>query len=51
MEQAFSLCALEIDSVHYANRKDEKIKAFFELHVEQGPVLENETKRLVLLPK
>ena len=46
LEEALSLCAFEIDSIEYANRKDENIKAFFELHVEQGPVLENENKKI-----
>ena len=39
MEEALSFCALDIDSIDNASRKNEKIKAFFELHIEQGPVL------------
>ena len=46
LEEALSLCALEIDSIEQASRTDEDIKAFFELHVEQGPVLENENKKI-----
>lgn len=46
LEEALSLYALEIDSVENASRKDENIKAFFELHVEQGPVLENANKKI-----
>ncbi|RHW34660.1 Zn-dependent hydrolase [Lysinibacillus yapensis] len=46
LEEALSLCAFEIDSVHQASREDENIKAFFELHIEQGPVLENENKKI-----
>ncbi len=46
LEEALSLCALEIDSIEQASRTNEDIKAFFELHVEQGPVLENENKKI-----
>ena len=46
LEEALSLCALEIDSVDHASRKDENIKAFFELHIEQGPVLVSENKKI-----
>ncbi|WP_277585035.1 Zn-dependent hydrolase [Psychrobacillus antarcticus] len=46
LEEALSLCAFEIDSVEYASRKDEDIKAFFELHIEQGPVLVSENKKI-----
>ncbi|MBM4764279.1 Zn-dependent hydrolase [Bacillus sp. B15-48] len=46
MEEAFSLCALEIDNIQYASRNGENIKAFFELHVEQGPVLINNNKKI-----
>jgi hydantoinase/carbamoylase family amidase len=46
LEEALTLCALEIDSIENACRKDEKIKAFFELHVEQGPVLEKANKKI-----
>lgn len=46
MEEALSLCALDIDSVEEASRVTEEIKAFFELHVEQGPVLLNNEKQI-----
>ena len=37
---------LKLIVVEDASRKGEKIKAFFELHIEQGPVLENENKKI-----
>ncbi|MFE8697590.1 Zn-dependent hydrolase [Cytobacillus sp. FJAT-53684] len=46
LEEALSLCAFEINSIEFASRRDEKIKAFFELHVEQGPVLMNDNKKI-----
>ncbi|MBD1222409.1 Zn-dependent hydrolase [Virgibacillus halodenitrificans] len=46
VEKAFSLCALDYDQIDQASRADEKIKAFFELHVEQGPVLLNNKKKI-----
>lgn len=46
LEEALSHVALEIDTVEEASRVDEPIKAFFELHIEQGPVLENENKKI-----
>ncbi len=46
MEKAFSLCALDFNSVDQASRKGEEFKAFFELHIEQGPVLINENKKI-----
>lgn len=46
MEKAFSLCALDFNSIDRASRKEEKFKAFFELHIEQGPILENEQKKI-----
>lgn len=46
LEEAMALCALEIDTVEEANRQGEPIKAFFELHIEQGPVLEKENKKI-----
>ncbi|MFD2444632.1 Zn-dependent hydrolase [Bacillus sp. CGMCC 1.16607] len=45
-EEALSLCAFEINSIENASRVNEKIKAFFELHVEQGPVLINNNKKI-----
>ncbi|MGY0374780.1 allantoate amidohydrolase [Clostridium sp. JNZ J1-5] len=32
------------DKIHEAVRESEKVRAFLELHIEQGPVLENEVK-------
>lgn len=46
MEKAFSLCALDYNSVDQASRKGEEFKAFFELHIEQGPLLINENKTI-----
>ena len=46
MEHAFSLCALDFNQIDDASRGDEEFKAFFELHIEQGPVLENENKQI-----
>ena len=46
MEKAFSLCALDFNQIDLASRANESFKAFFELHIEQGPVLENEHKKV-----
>ncbi len=46
MEKAFSLCALDFNSIDQASRRGETFKAFFELHIEQGPILENEKKKI-----
>jgi hydantoinase/carbamoylase family amidase len=46
MEKAFSLCALDYNSVDQASRKGEEFKAYFELHIEQGPLLINEEKHI-----
>ncbi|WP_338472951.1 M20 family metallo-hydrolase [Niallia sp. XMNu-256] len=46
MEKAFSLCALDFDSIHEASRVNEQFKAFFELHIEQGPILINNQKKI-----
>jgi N-carbamoyl-L-amino-acid hydrolase len=46
MEKAFSLCALDFNSIDEASRDGEVFKAFFELHIEQGPVLEKEQKKI-----
>jgi hydantoinase/carbamoylase family amidase len=46
MEKAFSLCALDYNSVDQASRKGEEFRAFFELHIEQGPLLINENKTI-----
>lgn len=46
MEKAFALCALDFNSIDEASRKDEEFKAFFELHIEQGPILINNEKKI-----
>lgn len=46
MERAFTLCALDFDVVDEASRVGEDIKAFFELHVEQGPILINDDLKI-----
>lgn len=46
MEEAFALCALDFNSIDTAFRENEQFKAFFEMHIEQGPVLENEKKKI-----
>ncbi|SIS04405.1 N-carbamoyl-L-amino-acid hydrolase [Peribacillus simplex] len=46
MEKAFSLCAFDLNNIDEASRVNEKFKAFFELHVEQGPVLKNNNKKI-----
>ena len=46
MERAFSLCALDFDSIDEASRMNEEFKAFFELHIEQGPILINNQKKI-----
>ncbi|MED3662883.1 Zn-dependent hydrolase [Ureibacillus sp. FSL K6-8385] len=46
LEEAMALCALEIDAAEEASRRGEPIKAFIEMHIEQGPVLEKENKKI-----
>jgi hydantoinase/carbamoylase family amidase len=46
MEKAFSLCALDFNSIEQSSRTNEEFKAFFELHIEQGPVLVNNKKKI-----
>ena len=46
MERAFSLCALDFESIDEASRMNEEFKAFFELHIEQGPILINNHKKI-----
>lgn len=46
MEKAFSLCALDFNGIDQASRENERFEAFFELHIEQGPVLETEKKKI-----
>ncbi|MBT2218019.1 M20 family metallo-hydrolase [Virgibacillus dakarensis] len=42
LEDAFFHAGLNLSQVEEASRKNETIKAFFEVHIEQGPVLERE---------
>ncbi|MEN1967910.1 M20 family metallo-hydrolase [Lentibacillus sp. N15] len=42
LEDAFSHAGLNWNQVGKASRENEAIKAFFEVHIEQGPVLERE---------
>ncbi|WP_080834724.1 M20 family metallo-hydrolase [Cohnella massiliensis] len=44
LAEAFSQCGLDFDGIGRCARGKEEIKAFFELHIEQGPILENEGK-------
>ena len=46
MERAFSLCALDFDSIDEASRMNEELEAFFELHIQQGPILINNHKKI-----
>lgn len=45
-EKALSLCALRFDQLGLASRAQESFKAFFELHIEQGPILMNNDKKI-----
>ncbi|MEK5382377.1 Zn-dependent hydrolase [Niallia sp. FSL W8-0635] len=45
-EKALSLCALRFDQLGLASRAQERFKAFFELHIEQGPILMNNDKKI-----
>ncbi|WP_245832944.1 M20 family metallo-hydrolase [Oceanobacillus timonensis] len=42
LETAFSQAGLNLSHAEGASRENEDIKAFFEVHIEQGPVLERE---------
>ncbi|MGG0668623.1 Zn-dependent hydrolase [Lederbergia citrisecunda] len=44
--QAFEENGLDLEEVHLAMRFQDEIKAFVELHVEQGPVLEKQGKAI-----
>ncbi|WP_308858209.1 Zn-dependent hydrolase [Paenibacillus sp. R14(2021)] len=44
--EAFSKCGLHFEVVEQSTRSKKELKAFFELHIEQGPVLENEGKQI-----
>lgn len=40
LEKALLECSLDVHSIERAQRDSRELKAFFELHIEQGPVLE-----------
>ncbi|WP_010272846.1 Zn-dependent hydrolase [Paenibacillus senegalensis] len=42
--EALETCSLSMEKVESARRQPEELKAFFELHIEQGPLLENKQK-------
>ncbi len=46
MEKAFALCALDFNGIDEASRVNEEFKAFFELHIEQGPILINNQRKI-----
>lgn len=46
MAQAMKDFGFNPDNIKEAIRKPEQIKAFLELHIEQGPILENERKEI-----
>lgn len=46
MEEAFAYCAFDFDSIDEVSRVSESFKAFFELHIEQGPILETLHKQI-----
>lgn len=46
LRTAMENCKLNIEQIEQAERKKEEIKVFYELHIEQGPVLENEGKQI-----
>lgn len=46
MERAFALCALDFNNIEQASRRGGTFKAFYEIHIEQGPVLEMEKKKI-----
>lgn len=44
--EALEECSLSFDKVESAGRKPGELKAFFELHIEQGPILESKQKEI-----
>ncbi len=42
LRESFKNVGLDIELIEMASRKEEQLKAFFEVHIEQGPVLEGE---------
>lgn len=43
---AFSACGLDFDQIDLATRSNQELEVFYELHIEQGPVLEQENKQI-----
>lgn len=46
LKDVFEENSLNLDKLKSAERKKENLKSFFELHIEQGPVLEKEKKQI-----
>lgn len=46
LEQALAAIGLDFNKINQAKRKSEEFKCFLELHIEQGPRLENEHKTI-----
>lgn len=46
LEQALAAISLDFNNINQAKRKSEEFKCFLELHIEQGPRLENEQKTI-----
>lgn len=46
LKEAFTQMDLNFKEVESVSRRNENLKAFFEVHIEQGPVLEKEKKKI-----
>ena len=46
LQAAIENCGLEIEKITEVHRKKDEVKVFYELHIEQGPVLETEGKQI-----
>ncbi|WP_191559500.1 Zn-dependent hydrolase [Metabacillus idriensis] len=46
IQKAFLNCSLNISEINKSSRSKKDFKAFFELHIEQGPILEKEKKQI-----
>ncbi|MBO8162162.1 MAG: Zn-dependent hydrolase [Brevibacillus sp.] len=46
IQEAFAACSLDFSQIEQAARRKEELRVFFELHIEQGPVLEQERKQI-----
>ncbi|AIF66136.1 N-carbamoyl-L-amino acid amidohydrolase [Terribacillus saccharophilus] len=46
ISNVFSECSLNFSGIERSNRRNEEFKVFFELHIEQGPVLERQLKQI-----